>query len=214
MVKGHDIKHLVFKDFQLIIPDLRKYRKPNTDTTTKYPIMGQTQMKELDDIVKNTPINIQRTYYVSTTPLVGVKLARSVAVFLTGDATLFLDDYTSSGCYSNERRHIMNKLFELSKVVVVGGDYHCAEHHTCVKGGKVINTITTSPISSDPVTLRSPFYERILTRLLWTQLYDRTIDDIAIDKKWCVFDYNYLKVTSKSASLCCYDDDNSKSIEM
>ena len=109
----------------------------------------------------------------------------------------------------------MSKLFELRRVIIFGGDYHYGEYITIEKGGKKIKQITTSPISSDPSTLRSPFMKKKMSSwLLATILYDRTIDDIAIDKKWCVFDYNYLKVTSKSASLCCYDDDNSKSIEM
>ena len=177
--------------------------------------MGKIQIKELDDIVKNTPIHIDRTYYVSTIPLVGVsKLFRSVSVFLTGDATLHRDDYTSSSNYSTERTYIMNKLFELRSVIVVGGDYHYGEYHTLVKGEKLMKQITTSPISSDPAVLRSPLYEKMLAWLLTTILYDRTIDDIAIDKKWFVFDYNYLKTTSKSASLCCYDEDNTKSIEL
>ena len=108
----------------------------------------------------------------------------------------------------------MNKLFELSKVVVVCGDYHYAEHYTLVKNDKTIQQITTSPISSDPITLRSPFYEKMLGWFLTTLLYERTIDDIAIDKKWFVFDYNYLKATSTSTYLCCYDEKSSKSIEM
>ena len=45
-------------DFQIIIPDLRKYRQLVTDTTTKYPIMGQTQMTEFKNIVKNTSLQI------------------------------------------------------------------------------------------------------------------------------------------------------------
>jgi hypothetical protein len=214
-VKEHNVKHLIFDDFQIIIPDLRKYRQPVTDNNTMFPIMGATQMKEFDDIVKNTPTNIKRTYYASTIPLVGIDKPLDTFVgIITGNTTLNVDDYISSSKYLTERVHIMNKLFELDNVVVIGGDYHYAEYYTFVKNGKTIKQITTSPISSDPVTLRSPVYEKILAWILIKMFYDRTIDDIAIDKKWSVFDYNYLKVTNKNAEICCYDKYHSKSIEM
>lgn len=35
--------------------------------------------------------------------------------------------------------------------------------------------------------------------------YDKIIDNINIDKKWVVFDYNYLKITNNNALLCCYN---------
>ena len=108
----------------------------------------------------------------------------------------------------------MNKLFELDNVVIIGGDYHYAEYYTFVKNGKTIKQITTSPISSDAITLLSPLYEKVIAWIIIKLFYDRTIGDIAIDKKWSVFDYNYLKITKDNAGLCCYDKSNSKSIEM
>lgn len=216
-VKEHDIKHLVFKDFQIIIPDLRKYRNPITDNIAKYPIMGETQMTEFDNIVQNTPTNIKRTYYVSTTPLVGVnKILDFILDELSGgQADYHLDYYIASSTYTNEQKYVLAKLFELNRdVVVICGDYHMADYYTFVKNGKCIKQITTSPVSSDPLGLRSPLYLRLLGWLLNKLLYDRTIDDIAIKKKWFVFDYNFLKMTHKDAVLSCYDECNSKCIEM
>lgn len=214
-VNPHNIKHLVFKDFQIIIPDLRKYRKPITDKITIYPIMGQTQMKEFDNIIKNTQINIKRTYYVSTIPLVGVnKTLDNILYLLTGgQEDYYLDDYIASPTYTNEQKYILEKLFELNRdVVIICGDYHMADYYTFIKNGKTIKQITTSPISSDPLILRNPFYERAIFWMLTKLIYDRTIDDITIDKKWIIFDYNYLKVTNTNALLCCYNEDNTKSI--
>jgi len=214
-VTDHDIKHLVFNDFQIIIPDLRKYRQLITDTTTKYPIMGETQMIEFGNIVKNTPTNIKRTYYVSTIPLVGVnKTLDKIIGIVSGNTTVNIDDYISSNTYLTERVHIMNKLFELDNVVVIGGDYHYAEYYTFVKNGKTMKQITTSPISSDAITLRSPWYKKVLAWILTKLFYDKIIGDITIDKKWSVFDYNYLKITKNNARLCCYDKSKSKSIGM
>jgi len=216
-VKQHDIKHLVFNDFQIIIPDLRKYRKPITDNITKYPIMGENQMTEFDDIVKNTPPNIKRTYYVSTIPLVGIdKIMDKVMCIAIGDInnTINADNYVSSNTYSAEQKYILNKLFELDNVVVVGGDYHYAEYYTFVKNGKTIKQIITSPISSDPAVLNYPLFYKALGYILALLLYDRTISGINIDKKWSIFDYNYLKITKDNATLSCYNTYNSKSIEM
>jgi hypothetical protein len=216
-VEEYDIKHLVFKDFQIIIPDLRKYRKPITDNTTKHPIMGQTQMNEFDSIIKNTQPNIKRTYYVSTTPLIGVNkiLDYIIDVLSGGQADYHKDYYIASSTYTNEQKYVLSKLFELNNdVVVICGDYHMADYYTFVKDGKSIKQITTSPVSSDPLGLTSPLYIQALGWLLNKLIYDRTIDDIYIDKKWFVFDYNYLKTTHKVALLCCYDGSNSKSIEM
>lgn len=216
-VKEHDIKHLVFKDFQIIIPDLRKYRKPITDNTTKYPIMGETQMTEFDNIVKDTTTNIKRTYYVSTTPLVGVNknLDSIVDVLSGGQADYHLDYYIASSTYTNEQKYVLGKLFELDNdVVVICGDYHMADYYTFVKDKKSIKQITTSPVSSDPLVLTDPLYIQVLAWLLNKLIYDGTIDDISIDKKWFVFDYNYLKIMKDNAVLCCYDKSNSKSIEM
>jgi hypothetical protein len=214
-VKEHNIKHIIFEDFQIIIPDLRKYRKAITDNITKYPIMGETQMKEFNDIVKNTPINIQRTYYVSTIPLVGVnKILDKIIGIVSDNTTLNIDDYISSNTYLTEREHIINNLFRLDNVIVVGGDYHYAEYYTFIKNGKTIKQITTSPISSDPLILPCSLYKKFLGWILIRLLYDRTIDDIAINKKWVVFDYNYLRITEKNAILCCYNMNNSKSIKI
>ena len=216
-VEEHDIKHLFFKDFQIIIPDLRKYRKPITDNTTEHPIMGQTQMTEFDNIVKNTKSNIKRTYYVSTTPLVGVNKTASMiySILNGGQGDYHSDYYISSSTYTNEQKYVLGKLFELNNVVVICGDYHIADYYTFFKDGKCIKQITTSPISSDPLGIGSPLYIQALGWLLNKLIYDRTIDDIIIDKKWLVaFDYNYLKTTHKVALLSCYDESNSKSIEM
>ena len=209
----HNIKHLVFNDFQIIIPDLRKYRQLVTDTTTKYPIMGQTQMTEFNNIVKNTSLQIKRTYYVSTTPLVGVKSLIPWFSCMEGD------DYIQSEFRLNERKYIMNKLFTLNNVVVIGGDYHYAEYYIYDNyNGKEIKQITTSPISSTPPivsTKNSLFlFDKIIFYIFVKPFYDITIDNIAIDKKWAVFDYNYLKITDKKSMLCCYDEDNSKTIMM
>jgi hypothetical protein len=214
-VEDHNIKHLVFKDFQIIIPDLRKYRQPITDNITKYPIMGETQMKEFDDIVKNTQSEIKRTYYVSSIPLVGVdkKLDKLISI-ISGNTDVNKDDYISSNNYLTERNYIINKLFELDNVVVIGGDYHYAEYYTFVKNGKTIKQITTSPISSDPLILQSPWYKKAIGWILTNLLYDKTIDNITINKEWFIFDYNYLKTTNKNAFLCCYKEDNSKSIAL
>jgi hypothetical protein len=108
----------------------------------------------------------------------------------------------------------MNELFKLDNVVVIGGDYHYAEYYTFVKNGKTMKQITTSPISSDAIILRSPLYEKVIFWILTQLFYDRTIGGITIEKKWTVFDYNYLKITKDNAGLCCYDKSNSKSIEM
>jgi hypothetical protein len=214
-VEKHNIKHLVFKDFQIIIPDLRKYRQPITDNITKYPIMSETQMTEFDDIVKNTQSEIKRTYYVSTIPLVGVdkKLDKLISI-ISGNTNVNIDDYISSNNYLTERVFIINKLFELDNVVVIGGDYHYAEYYTFVKNGKTIKQITTSPISSDPLILQSSWYKKAIGWILINLFYDITIDNITINKEWFIFDYNYLKATNKNALLCCYNEDNSKSIAL
>ncbi len=208
-IKENMIKHLVFEDFQIIIPDLRKYRKLNC--ITKYPIIGEEQMNEFDNIIKNTQATIERTYYVSTIPLVGVnifiKLLRNI---LRNNKKINIDGYFES----KEQIHIINKLFELKDVVIIAGDYHYGEYYTFVKNCKTIKQITTSPISSDPVALRKAFYIKIIYWLILKIFYTRNLDDISIHKKWFVFDYNYLKITNKNILLCCYNDCNSKSIKI
>jgi hypothetical protein len=213
--KEHDIKHLLFKDFQLIIPDLRKYRQPVTDTTTEYPIMGQKQMTKFKNIIKKTSDKIKRTYYVSTIPLVGVnKTLDKIIGFIYGDKTINIDDYIQSKKYSEERKYIIDQLFTLQNVTIIGGDYHYAEYYTFFRNNQQIKQIITSPISSDPVSLGSPFYKKVLAWILIKLFYDRTIDDISIVKNWFIFDYNYLKITKEEATLCSYNEDNTKHIQM
>lgn len=215
-IEDHNIKHLVFNDFQIIIPNLRKYRKLYTDNTTKYPIMGETQMTELEDIIKNTQIKINRTYYVSTIPLVGVnKLLNDLISFVSGNKNWYIDDYISSDGYSNERIHIMKELFKITNdVVVIGGDYHYAEHYNFIKNGKTIKQITTSPISSaHPGVFGIKLIDNV-SEILLKLLYDRIISDTYIEKKWIALDYNYLKVTEQNATLRCCNDKNTKNIPM
>jgi hypothetical protein len=215
-VELHNIKHLVFNDFQIIIPDLRKYRKLYTDNSTKYPIMGETQMKELEDIIKNTQTKIKRTYYVNTIPLVGVnKLLNNLISAVSGNKTLYIDDYISSDGYLNERKHVVNELFKLNNdVVVIGGDYHYAEYYNFIKNGKTIKQIITSPISSPhPGVLGIKLIDDV-AEIVLKILYDRIISDTQIEKKWVVLDYNYLKVTEQNATLRCCDDKNNKIISM
>lgn len=214
-IEDHNIKHLIFNDFQIIIPDLRKYRKPITDNITKYPIMGEIQMKEFDNIIKHTQTKLKRTYYVSTTPLVSVnKTLDKVLELLSGEKTdARLDYYIASPIYTLEQKYVLDKLFEFnSDVIIVCGDLHMADYYTFVKNGKTIKQITTSPISSNPIGLTNPLYEKIVGSLLGNLIYDRTIDDITIEKKWFIFDYNYLKAIDKNAMLCCYNENNSKNI--
>jgi hypothetical protein len=214
-IENHNIKHLVFNDFQIIIPDLRKYRKLTTDNITKYPIMGEIQMKEFDNIIKNTQTIIKRTYYVSTTPLVSVnKTLDKVLELLSGKKIdSHLDHYIASPIYTLEQKYILGKLFEFnSDVIIVCGDLHMADYFTFIKNGKTIKQITTSPISSNPIGLTSPLHEKIIGSLLGNLIYDRTIDNISIEKKWFILDYNYLKTTNKNAMLCCYNENNSKNI--
>ena len=181
----------------------------------KFYMFGELQMREFDSIVKNTPRNKKRTYYVSSIPLVGInETLNKIIGIISDDTTLNIDDYISSDTYLTERSHIMNKLFELDNVTIIGGDYHYAEYYTFVKNDKMIKQIITSPISSDAITLQSPLYEKIIFWLLTSLFYDRTIGNIAIDKEWTVFDYNYLKITYKNALLCCYDESKSKYIDM
>jgi len=215
-IEDHNIKHLVFQDFQMIIPDLRKYRKLYTDNTTKYPIMGETQMTELENIIKNTQDTIKRSYYVNTIPLVGVnKLLNNLISTVSGIKTLYIDDYISSDGYLNERIHIMNELFKINNdVVVIGGDYHYAEYYNFIKNSKTIKQITTSPISSaHPGIFKIKLIDNV-SEILLKLLYDRIIADTFIEKKWIVLDYNYLKVTEQNATLRCCDDKNNKIISM
>ena len=207
-IKEHMIKHLVLGNFQIIIPDLRKYRTSFKHSINKYPIMGEEQMNEFDNIVKNTQPNIERTYYVNTVPLVGLTILIKMARIIFGKK---MDDYFKY----DEQIHIMNKLFEIDKdVIIIGGDYHYAEYYTFVKNSKTIKQITTSPISSDPKTLRKGFFIKFIFWLLLKFFYKRSIDDISIYKKWFVIDYNYLKATNENMLLCCYNECNSKSIKM
>jgi len=65
-----------------------------------------------------------------------------------------------------------------------------------------------------PIGLTSPLHEKIIGSLLGKLIYDRIIDNITIEKKWFILDYNYLKTTDKNAMLCCYNDNNSKKINI
>lgn len=213
----YGIKYLIFNDFQIIIPDLRKYRKLTTDNITKYPIMGEIQMKEFDNIIKNTQTKIKRTYYVSTTPLVSVnKTLDKVLELLSGEIIdAHLDHYIASPIYTLEQKYVLGKLFEFnSDVIIVCGDLHMADYYTFTKNNKTIKQITTSPISSDPLGITSPLHVKIIGTIANNLIYDRTIDDITIEKKWFIFDYNYLKATDKNAMLCCYNENNSKKINI
>jgi hypothetical protein len=40
------------------------------------------------------------------------------------------------------------------------------------------------------------------------------MDDIIIEKKWFVNDYNYLKITGEKATLKCYFEKNNKIIHL
>lgn len=43
-------------------------------------------------------------------------------------------------------------------------------------------------------------------------IYEREIDDIEVNKKWFVNDFNYLKVIGEKAILKCYFEKNNKTI--
>jgi hypothetical protein len=208
---GSSIKHITGADFQVIIPDLRKHRRLITEKID-FPIMGKTQFDELSSIVQRTPSSISKTIYASTIPLVGVNSTLDTTIgLLSGNKTVNIDDYISSASYLRERAMVLDKLFELNNVTVVGGDYHYAEHYELSKNGKTVHQFTTSPISSDPITLRNPWCEQVLFSTLVRFMYDWNVDDnISVDKKWSVFDYNYLKMANGSAALCCYNSENNK----
>ena len=217
----HNIKHLLFSDSQIIIPDLRKYRQNNTDTYKKYPIFGETQMNEFENIIKRTK-NIKNTYYVSTTPLIGIsRLISKIAKIILGNKLLYTDDYISSNTYLNERDYVINKLFELdNNVIIIGGDYHYSELYNLTQINKetnkikTIKEIITSPISSDPFLLRENIILQIFCRLINMFVYDRYIKSINvnINKKWSVYDYNYLKIINNNPKLICYNNKHNKII--
>ncbi len=132
-----------------------------------------------------------------------------------------IHDYILSNSRMKERMHILNQLFKLKNVLVVSGDYHFGQCCKLEKNGKTIHQIITSPISSDPPYLTSPissdpayinfFLEKTLFILSELLLYNRIIDnDITVNKKWIILDYNFLKLTHKLALFKCYDNSKSK----
>jgi hypothetical protein len=60
----------------------------------------------------------------------------------------------------------------------------------------------------------APLYKQIICWVLTSLLYDRNVDEIKIAKIWSVYDYNFLKTTSKKAILHCYEESNTKYIDM
>ena len=214
-IEPHIIKYLVFYDFQIIIPDLRKCRKLSNDYSTIYPIMGELQMKEFDTIIETTPISIKRTYYVSTVPLISLTTnAINIGRILTGYYTIYCDAYIDNINYYNERTYVLNTLFKLDNVIIIAGDAHYAAYATLTKSGKEIKHIVTSPISSGPVNLNFSYWANIAILTLLRFMYEYLIDDTYITKKWVIIDYNYLKITEKTAKLCCYDELLSKTISI
>ena len=214
-IESHNIKYLRFTDFQIIIPDLRKYRKLGNDTSTMYAIIGEQQAKELDTIIKNTPISIKRNYYVNTIPFLSLN-TNAINIFrkLTGYSTIYSDAYINNMNYYNERTYILNQLFNLDNVIIIGGDAHYAEYSTLTKLGKEIKHIVTSPISSDPIDIKNSGLVKFGIFALTLFMYEHKIYNIDINKKWVVIDYNYLKITNKTAKLCCYDETRSKTISL
>lgn len=205
--KEHNIKLIQWTDFQVIIPDLRKYRQFYTSEQL-YPIMGKEQFDELSFIIQNTPSTIKNTYYISTVPLIGINIS----------ATYIKLDFAVDG-YSNaiqERNTTLHKLFELkSNVTIVSGDYHLAEYYTLTKKDKTISQIITSPISSNPTGINMPSILLDILTSINSIVYDDTIDDITVSKKWSVLDdYNYLSIKNIDMSLVCYTSTNNKLVRM
>lgn len=216
------IKHLQFKDFQIIIPNVRKYRKP-TSSTIKFPVMGKKQIKELNNIVSNTSNKIKKTFYVNSVPFVSVNKYIDKIYSIIEDPEYRLEYYFSSDSYQNERYYVINKLFHLNNVVVVAGDYHMADFHILEKNKKKILHITTSPISSTPLfysdfsnssSKLQQFFALTAGTIISKLIYERKMDDIKIEKKWFVNDYNYLKITGEKAILKCYFEKNDKIIPL
>jgi hypothetical protein len=208
-MESRQIKHLLFSDFQIIIPDLRSHRKPNTNTTSEFPIMGKRQMSEFDAIVDKNKL---LTYYVSSIPLIGIDAVTSSSIWSLSNNRFDyqIDSYIASPSYTRERNYILNKLFAIDgKVLIISGDSHVSDSYTLTKGNKSIRQITASPISSDPaIKPNSPIYEKAIGYVLAVCAYDRKICDIAITKQWHRYDYNYLKITENVMKLCCYNDKN------
>lgn len=214
------IKHLQFKDFQIIIPNVRKYRKPTT-SVTKFPVMGKKQINELNKIISNTSNKIKKTFYVNSVPFVSVNKYIDKIYSIIEDPQYRLEYYFSSDSYQNERYYVINKLFHLDNVVIVAGDYHMADFHVLEKNKKKILHITTSPISSTPLfysdfsnysSKLKTFFALTAGTIISKLIYERDINDIEVKKKWFVNDFNYLKVTSEKATLKCYFEKNDKNI--
>jgi predicted nuclease of predicted toxin-antitoxin system len=223
-INNNIIKHLQLDDFQIIIPDIRKYRKSST-TTRQFPIMGKEQIKELNDIISNTPMKIKKTFYVNTLPFLTFNKYIDKLGFIIFSyylkKELKSDHYVSSDSYMNERKYVINKLFTLNNVIIVAGDKHFADYHILKKNDKKMLHITSSPISSNLASyLNSPSE---LTNLIAKKsvtvsqkfMYEKkmnNINNITIKRKWMVEDYNYLKVNNGKAMLKCYLKKNNKTI--
>lgn len=231
-INNNIIKHLQFDDFQVVIPNLRKYRKSNT-SITEFPIMGKTQIKELNDIISNTSTKIKRTIYVNTLPffhlnkyidklafkLFNITLKQDKMIsFTTSSKDLKSDNYVSSDSYMKERKYVINKLFSLNNVVIVAGDKHLGDYCVLKKNDNEMLHITTSPISSNPSSYINSssslinLFVKFLVTMTNKFMYEKKIDNIKIQKKWFVNDFNYLKVNDDKANLKCYFEKNNKTI--
>lgn len=223
-INNNIIKHLQFDDFQIIIPDIRKYRKPNT-STTRFPIMGKTQIKELNDIISNTSTKIKKTFYVNTIPflLMNKYIDKISFIIFTNyfKKDFKSDNYVSSDSYMNERKYVINKLFTLNNVIIIAGDKHLADYQVLKKNDKRMLHITSSPMSSNP-SASSLYSSSGLIKLIAKVsvifvnkfMYEKKINNIKIQKKWFVSDYNYLKVNNNKAMLKCYLKKNNKTIRL
>jgi hypothetical protein len=236
-INNNIIKHLQFDDFQIIIPDIRKYRKPNT-STIQFPIMGKEQIKELNDIISNTSAKIKKTFYVNTMPFVHVNKYIDKLSFTLFNLTFKedkmisfkenkmsskdfqSDSYVSSYSYMNERKYVINKLFSINNVVIIAGDKHLADYSVLKKNDNEMLHITTSPISSNPSSYinSSSSLTNLTVKFLATItnkfMYEKSFNNIKIQKKWFVNDYNYLKVKDEKAMLKCYFEKNNKTIHL
>jgi hypothetical protein len=98
-----------------------------------------------------------------------------------------------------------------------------ADFHILEKNKKKILHITTSPISSTPLfysdysnssSKLQQFFVLTAGTIISKLIYERKMDDIKIEKKWFVNDYNYLKITGEKAILKCYFEKNDKIIPL
>lgn len=213
------IKHLQFDDFQIIIPNIRKYRN-TSNKNAKFPVMGKKQIEEFDNIVSNTSKNIKKTIYVNTIPFASVNKYVDILYTIVTKKSIYKEEYYFSiPSYREERKYILNKLFHLDNVVIVSGDNHLADHHILKKNKKEISQIVTSPISSNPLFyISSSRYINSVSKAFGTiinkYLYERKFDNIKVKKEWFVNDFNYLKITNEKAMLKCFLKENNKVIEI